>query len=59
MAKYERKLVGDFHELLNWLHNDIVREVFQPVMRTAATLTWVIKLRSGFMRDTVWWEKTV
>jgi hypothetical protein len=25
MAKYERKLVGDFHELLNWLHNDIVR----------------------------------
>lgn len=25
MAKYERKLVGDFHEFLNWLHNDITR----------------------------------
>jgi hypothetical protein len=25
MAKYERKLVGNFYELLNWLHNDIIR----------------------------------
>lgn len=25
MAKYERALKGDFNELLNWLHNDIVR----------------------------------
>lgn len=25
MAKYEKKLVGDFHGLLNWLHNDIIR----------------------------------
>jgi hypothetical protein len=23
MAKYERKLKGDFQELLNWVHRDI------------------------------------
>jgi hypothetical protein len=24
MAKYERALTGDFNELLNWLHNNII-----------------------------------